>query len=1153
MAIDGEKLANYHAPCVVLGLDRLWYIFLLSSVITPFVLSILVLIVRVLVWINAYRKHLSTYPENPITFKRWFQQYENEVQVPLFNVIRDAADNLVSMRYRLGQTLTILAFCLSMASLFIYYNLVSYYMNDVEQCQPWVYNIPQQVDFAFNCFFLVYFILRFLAAQDKMSAIWNLYSIVDYFTVPPAFVGLALDRDWIGLKFLRVVYLRKIATILASLDLITSTVKIKLLQLALTWLLVLLAAGGFFHLLENSGDPWTDDYDGQRFNYWNFAYFAFGTMATIGSPDINVKTVLGKLSNVLLVLTVLAVIGIALPDIVDLMETPRKYNGDHRNKLNQRHIVVCGDVTFASIVSLFDELFHPDRNVRNLKIVCLGVAEPDLHYAQFLKTNSLNISYFQGSYLVAHDLYRVRLHEADAAIVMANKANANADIEDNNNIMCVVSLKNFNPQLRIIVQLLQYRSKTYLTSIPNWNPHIGDDIICLPEIKLGLFAQSCAAPGFTTLMANLFASRSNDVEMDWPDWLKSYTQGTGIEMYTERISDAFTNQTYIDILETCYVKLNLILFAITEQQNADDESLFSHALILNPALNYVVKRGSYGCFFADSAKDVQRMSIYCRQCHDDITEPEAIKMCNCSTSENRRFNRSGSNGSVRPMTPKPTPHSPSILDRMVSLAGNSLHSTRSDAFLLENTSSTGYGTGPGTVNNGFDADDDPDSALTRLGDRPVTFTSFQKKMVYFMRYYGSPANWNRSSLAEPIRDDAGNILDLSGGPRYDSTGLFWWCPPKVYEEVLVDRYEAAKMNFKNHVVLVIFANDSSSGIGLNNFVMPLRSSITAYEDLKDIVILGDPQFLSMEWPSVCNFPKITMVKIFGLSRADLRAVNIHTCKLCALLTATSDNGVDSVLLADKDAILTSLTIKAMNFGNQENNFFSDSVPVTRSWRNSASVNLRNANPMLQKQSLTESIPVDNEIVRTSVVKGYAIPLLTELVNDSNVNFVEQDDFDINEFFMAEPFACGNAFAQSVLQALLVSSYFNPFTLSVLRALIFGGITPEFEQILAEGAGLIGGPNLSQKHPHPERCRLIQIDIGDVRFARHSRSTFGQLFLDAIRRYNILCFGLYRKIQQQGKESRSLRRYVITTPPKDFLLQSDDKVFVIERLSYIPSW
>lgn len=42
------------------------------------------------------------------------------------------------------------------------------------------------------------------------------------------------------------------------------------------------------------------------------------------------------------------------------------------------------------------------------------------------------------------------------------------------------------------------------------------------------------------------------------------------------------------------------------------------------------------------------------------------------------------------------------------------------------------------------------------------------------------------------------------------------------------------------------------------------------------------------------------------------------------------------------------------------------------------------------------------------------------VNDSNVAFVDQDDDDINEFFLAEPFICGTAFATSVLQALMVS-------------------------------------------------------------------------------------------------------------------------------------
>ena len=45
-------------------------------------------------------------------------------------------------------------------------------------------------------------------------------------------------------------------------------------------------------------------------------------------------------------------------------------------------------------------------------------------------------------------------------------------------------------------------------NIPSWDWKRGDDVICLAELKLGFIAQSCLAPGFSTMMANLFAMRS---------------------------------------------------------------------------------------------------------------------------------------------------------------------------------------------------------------------------------------------------------------------------------------------------------------------------------------------------------------------------------------------------------------------------------------------------------------------------------------------------------------------------------------------------------------------------------------------------------------------------------------------------------------------
>ena len=56
--------------------------------------------------------------------------------------------------------------------------------------------------------------------------------------------------------------------------------------------------------------------------------------------------------------------------------------------------------------------------------------------------------------------------------------------------------------------MFNYLMQAYLLNIPSWDWKQGDDVICLAELKLGFIAQSCLAPGFSTMMANLFAMRS---------------------------------------------------------------------------------------------------------------------------------------------------------------------------------------------------------------------------------------------------------------------------------------------------------------------------------------------------------------------------------------------------------------------------------------------------------------------------------------------------------------------------------------------------------------------------------------------------------------------------------------------------------------------
>ncbi|GIX79914.1 calcium-activated potassium channel slo-1 [Caerostris extrusa] len=77
---------------------------------------------------------------------------------------------------------------------------------------------------------------------------------------------------------------------------------------------------------------------------------------------------------------------------------------------------------------------------------------------------------------------------------------------------------------------MQYHNKAYLLNIPSWNWKNGDDVICLAELKLGFIAQSCLAPGFSTMVANLFAMRSYKTSLETPKWQNDYLCGTGMEM-----------------------------------------------------------------------------------------------------------------------------------------------------------------------------------------------------------------------------------------------------------------------------------------------------------------------------------------------------------------------------------------------------------------------------------------------------------------------------------------------------------------------------------------------------------------------------------------------------------------------------------------------
>ncbi|XP_046963605.1 calcium-activated potassium channel slowpoke isoform X31 [Vanessa cardui] len=1093
---------------------RKWWCFLLSSIFTFAAGLMVVLLWRACAFVCC-RKEPELSPNDPKQKEqKAARQGKQEFEGTFMTEAKDWAGELISGQTTTGRILVVLVFILSIASLIIYFIDAS--SEEVERCQKWSDNITQQIDLAFNIFFMVYFFIRFIAASDKLWFMLEMYSFVDYFTIPPSFVSIYLDRTWIGLRFLRALRLMTVPDILQYLNILKTSSSIRLAQLVSIFISVWLTAAGIIHLLENSGDPLEFD-NAQSLSYWTCVYFLIVTMSTVGYGDVFCHTVLGRTFLVFFLLVGLAMFASSIPEIIELVGSRSKYSGELKREHGKRHIVVCGHITYESVSHFLKDFLHEDREDVDVEVVFLHRKPPDLELEGLFKRHFTTVEFFQGTIMNPIDLQRVKVHEADACLVLANKYCQDPDAEDAANIMRVISIKNYSDDIRVIIQLMQYHNKAYLLNIPSWDWKQGDDVICLAELKLGFIAQSCLAPGFSTMMANLFAMRSFKTSPDTQAWQNDYLQGTGCEMYTETLSTSFTGMSFPQASELCFTKLKLLLLAIEIKGEEGTDSKIS----INPR-NVKIHANTQGFFIAQSADEVKRAWFYCKACHEDIKDETLIKKCKCKnlTAHQRKVG-----ADIDDHHPPPT-FTPPELPKKVHVRGEIARERGEDISLINRN----HRNAAPTALLSPMANQLMNTTTTRQVNKVKPNVNRVPPETPTSRSSGGNQNSNGVSLPAGLADDQSKDFDFEKTEmKYDSTGMFHWSPARNLEDCILDRNQAAMTVLNGHVVVCLFADPDSPLIGLRNLVMPLRASNFHYHELKHVVIVGSVEYIRREWKMLQNLPKISVLNGSPLSRADLRAVNVNLCDMCCILSAKVPSN-DDPTLADKEAILASLNIKAMTFD--------DTIGVLSA---GAAANGGGAQPP------PGAAPAPVLLQRRGSVYGANVPMITELVNDSNVQFLDQDDDDDpdTELYLTQPFACGTAFAVSVLDSLMSTTYFNQNALTLIRSLITGGATPELELILAEGAGLRGGYSTPESLANRDRCRVGQISLYDGPLAQFGEAgKYGDLFVAALRTYGMLCIGLYRFRDTSSSCDASSKRYVITNPPDDFCLLPTDQVFVL---------
>ncbi|XP_051935927.1 calcium-activated potassium channel subunit alpha-1a isoform X3 [Hippocampus zosterae] len=1176
-------------PCDNNG-QRMWWAFLASSMVTFFGGLFIILLWRTLKYLWTVCCHCNVKskeaqkvnnPANNQAADRALKGPDEKTEeVPASEVgwmtsVKDWAGVMISAQTLTGRVLVVLVFALSIGALGIYFIDSS---DPIESCQNFYKDFTLQIDMAFNVFFLLYFGLRFIAANDKLWFWLEVNSVVDFFTVPPVFVSVYLNRSWLGLRFLRALRLIQFSEILQFLNILKTSNSIKLVNLCSIFISTWLTAAGFIHLVENSGDPWENFQNFQTLSYWECVYLLMVTMSTVGYGDVYAKTTLGRLFMVFFILGGLAMFASYVPEIIELIGNRKKYGGSYSAVNGRKHIVVCGHITLESVSNFLKDFLHKDRDDVNVEIVFLHNISPNLELEALFKRHFTQVEFYQGSVLNPHDLARVKIESADACLILANKYCGDPDAEDASNIMRVISIKNYHPKIRIITQMLQYHNKAHLLNIPSWNWKEGDDAICLAELKAGFIAQSCLAQGLSTMLANLFSMRSF-IEIEEDTWQKYYLEGVANEMYTEYLSSAFVGLSFPTVCELCYVKLKLLLIAI-EYKSEQRESRSRKRILINPGNHVKMQEGTLGFFIASDAKEVKRAFFYCKACHDDITDPKRIKKCGCKRPKMSVYKRmklaccfdcgrserdcSCMSGSVH--------SNMDTLQRAYPLSSVSVHDCAT-TLRASKYKYNGYVRSPDGATTPGNSGSQKETGVRFKADcnlvedeHPSTLSPKKKQRNGGMRNSPncSPKMMSRHDpLLIPGNEQIEN-MDMNV-KRYDSTGMFHWCPSKDIEKVILTRSEASMTVLSGHVVVCIFGDVTSALVGLRNLVMPLRASNFHYHELKPIVFVGSLDYLRREWETLHNFPKVSILPGTPLSRADLRAVNINLCDMCVILSANQNN-IEDASLQDKECILASLNIKSMQFDDSIGVLQANSQGFTPPGMDRSSPDSSPVHGFVRQASVTtgSNIPIITELdkpgkplpslsLSQEKKSGTNIQMITELVNDSNVQFLDQDDDDDpdTELYLTQPFACGTAFAVSVLDSLMSATYFNDNILTLIRTLVTGGATPELEALLAEENALRGGYSTPQTLANRDRCRVAQLALYDGPFADlGDGGCYGDLFCKALKTYNMLCFGIYRlRDAHLSSPSQCTKRYVITNPPYEFELVPTDLIFCLMQFDH----
>ncbi|KAJ1989358.1 hypothetical protein H4R33_002082 [Dimargaris cristalligena] len=371
-----------------------------------------------------------------------------------------------------------------------------------------------------------------------------------------------------------------------------------------------------------------------EFSYFD-AFFFSATCITVGPNDNIVPDV--WLTRIMTLVTIF-VAAVFLPtQISDLIGMIEKQTSGFQLSVpeitSSQWVIIAGNLSFEVVQPFLREFFSPDHgeSIQRVSVVLLSKAHLSDDLRGFLADPiySTRVFHYRKDPTNYEVLAKLNAQQASAVFILGDKWTKVSPHEEDAHVVRITlafasffKKKNYVVVPRLYCQVILPDSQFHFKGWGLYRPTVQ----CVDEFRMGLMAQSCTTPGFSTLMHLLSSSVTQDTANVITDalksqlptgelpWMPMYLEGVIQEIYQIRIPTGYHGYHFGTVARSIYFNCKAVLIGLGVRptsrgggaaadyapSSAAEGNTGTHRLLMAP-FNHIITSGDIGFVIAKDA------------------------------------------------------------------------------------------------------------------------------------------------------------------------------------------------------------------------------------------------------------------------------------------------------------------------------------------------------------------------------------------------------------------------------------------------------------------------------------------------------------------------------------------------------------------------